>query len=58
MQPGVLVSSGMGIGMGGVGGLPAMMQGAMQGMGPPGEVISSCTRPWLQLTGVSKQHAD
>lgn len=40
MQPGVLVSGGMGIGMGGVGGMPAMMQGAMQGMGQPGEVVS------------------
>ena len=58
MQPGMLVSSGMGIGMGGVGGMPAMMQGAMQGMGQPGEVISSWASLRLQLSGVSKQHAD
>ena len=32
MQPGMLVSSGMDYGM---------MQGAMQGMGQPGEVVSS-----------------
>ena len=54
MQPGVLVSSAMGMGMGSGGGMPSMMQGAMQGMGQPGEVIRSRLTLRLQLSGVSK----
>ena len=58
MQPGMLGSSGMAIGMGGVGGMPAHMQGAMQGMGQPGEVSTSWSALQLQLCGVSQRHAD